>query len=82
MILKEESRRVLQISNNTDIEIDGLTIKKKLLMRHPNSTISTQMHDCHLYIFNYRIIDFLKKTKRKFSNIKEDFIPFLSNCRQ
>lgn len=77
VVIEDESHRVLQIANNTDIEIEGLLIKKSLLLRHPNSTISTHMHDCHLYIFNYGIIDFLKRTKRKFSNIKEDLIPFL-----
>jgi len=77
VVLDDESHRVLQITNNTDIESEGLSIKKTILLRHPNSTISTQLYECHLYVFNYRIIDFLKKCKRKFSNLKEDLIPFL-----
>ena len=77
VVLDDESHRVLQITNNTDIESEGLNIKKTMLLRHPNSTISTQLFDNHLYVFNYRMIDFLKRCKRKFLNLKEDLIPFL-----
>jgi len=77
VVLDDESHRVLQITNNIDIESEGLNIKKTMLLRHPNSTISTQLNECHLYVFNYRMIDFLKRCKRKFLNLKEDLIPFL-----
>ena len=81
VVLDDESHRVLQITNksdiNTEVESECLSIKKTLLLRHPNSTISTQLYDCHIYVFNYRIIDFLRNCKRKFNNIKEDLIPFL-----
>lgn len=77
VVVDQESNRVLQIMNNTDVENEGLKLKKILLAKHPHSTISTNLFDCHLYIFNYKVLEFLKKCKRKFWNIKDDFLPFL-----
>ena len=77
VVLDDDTHRVLQITNNSDLEGEGLSIKKTMLLRHPKATISTQLYECHLYVFNYRMIDFLKNCKRKFSNIKDDLIPFL-----
>lgn len=77
VVIDQESNRVLQIMNNTDVENEGLKLKKVLLAKHPHSTISTNLFDCHLYIFNYKVLEFLKKCKRKFWNLKDDFLPFL-----
>lgn len=76
VILDEQSKRILQIKNNYDFS-EKISLKKPILLHHPELKIRTDLVDCHLYIFDKQILHFLKNTNRRIGELKDDFLPFI-----
>lgn len=71
----EEDDRLLFISSEADLD-ETLTIRKSLLMKHPNMLVHSQLMDAHLYLMKKWIVDYLVKYK-SFSTLKGEVIPHL-----
>nr|XP_006818161.1 PREDICTED: translation initiation factor eIF-2B subunit gamma-like [Saccoglossus kowalevskii] len=73
--LDKKGKHVLILASEADLE-DTLTVRLKLLKKHPRIRIHNKLLDGHLYIMKKWVVDFLCE-KKSISTIKGELLPYL-----
>ncbi len=73
--MDEKNKKIISIYNSSldDFDTNEISLKKSLLAHHPCVTVKCNLQDTHLYVFNYAIVEYLMKTKKKFEDLKVAF---------
>jgi len=74
--VEPETRRLLFLANEADVEDDVITFKKSLFKRHPRMLMRSKILDAHVYLMRRWVLDFLASKSSK-ATLKGEFIPYL-----
>ena len=73
----QKTGRLLYMATSTNFPRNhSIKFGKRFLLSRPKMTISTTLHDQHIYIFRHWIADFLTK-KPAITSLKDELIPIL-----
>jgi len=74
--VEPETRRLLFLANEADVEDDVITFKKALFKRHPRMLMRSKILDAHVYLMRRWVLDFLASKTSK-ATLKGEFVPYL-----
>lgn len=74
--VEPETRRLLFLANEADVEDDVITFKKALFKRHPRMLMRAKILDAHVYLMRRWVLDLLASKSSK-ATLKGEFLPYL-----
>lgn len=74
--VEPESKRLLFLANEADVEDEVITFKKALFNTHPRMLMRSKILDAHVYMMRRWVLDFLDSKTSK-ATLKGEFIPYL-----
>lgn len=71
--------RLLSVKALEEAKEEKLEFRNSLLANNPQICLNFKVRDCHIYVCKYELLEYLKHTRKTFTDMKEDLIPFLIN---